>query len=341
MRFWIEVVRATGADVNAWDVSVRCAAWQDVRRMPRIEFDDGVNARAYPGAEECEQGALPGHNLCVCRDVKALNAAYERLVNRNAASDAGEVRQFGEYLFNALLGETLWARILKEAGSSDEVELALSWSADESDLHRFNWELMRARAGALASGRVGFTRVVKETVREAKKILAPPRLLFVVGTDMYDKRIQHGAECLGLLQEVKDRNAGWGLNSRVLLDASKNLVEALALEFKPDIVHFITHGRVTPISGNTELWLQLDPTQQPQDESQHWFTGEQLLACLEADGSFPSLVVLSACETGGMMGRHQTGVLAAELVKGNVRGGIPVVIGMAGGGGETGRRVFT
>jgi hypothetical protein len=305
--------------------------------MGRDVVDDGTGQRAYPRPQECADAALPGHQLCGCQNVQTLDAAYGRLIKRSPGAD--EVRQFGKYLFDVLLGAELWGRILREAGSSDNVELALSWGADEIDLHRLNWELMRAPSGALASGRVGITRIVQDSDRPAAPVPAPPRLLFVVGTDLYDQRIRPGAECLGLLREVEEQSGSWSLYTRVLLDASPSRIEHLAAEFQPDIIHVISHGRVDPLTGKTQLWLQLDPTEQ--DETLHWRTGEQLLLSFERAGRLPSLVVLSACETGAMMGGHQTGVMAAELVKGSPRGGIPVVVGMAGRVADTACRFFT
>jgi CHAT domain len=335
MRFWIEVNTANGG----WDVTVRGEAWSASRRMARVELNDEKGNRAYPCPQECAAAPRPEHQLCVCRDVGTLDDAYGRLVKRSPGGD--EVRQFGRYLFNALLGEELWARILTEGGSSDKVELALSWGADEVDLHRLNWELMRAPAGALAGGRVGITRIVRDAEWQARPVPAPPRLLFVVGTDIYDNRIRPGAECFGLMREVEEQSGSWSLYSRVLLDASPSRIKQLAAEFQPDIIHIISHGQVDLLTHKTQLWLQVDPTEKKDDEGQHWRTGEQLLGYFQQAGRLPSLVVLSACDTGVMMGGHQTGVMAAELVKGNPQGGIPVVIGMAGRIADTACRFFT
>ncbi len=156
----------------------------------------------------------------------------------------------------------------------------------------------------------------------------PPRVLFVIGTSAVDPDIRPGAEVLGLLRDLKSGNRS--VFPRVLEGASPRKLRAMMASFRPQVVHFICHGKVDAGKG----YLELTPDEPGQDKRRF---AEALLTDLDVDGVLPQAVVLSACETGTMMQGQRAAPLATKLVE----GGIPIVVGMAGRVSDLACRLFT
>lgn len=324
----------------SWELTITCPskgiAWRYTRTMRKIS-DDGVTAYPAPPLEEADTCGCPlcGGNLAIIRE------AHKKIYDRRPAVDG--VKQFGHYLFEVLIGEELW-RIIKETAELENepiIELALSWPSSEKNLPRLNWEMMRSANNFLAAGSgktaVAITRVIADAKSSVRQMSLPPRIIFVIGTKITDPVIKPGAEYLGLLSRLKSRGIG-SIYSRVLENASPSRIVEVINNFKPDVVHFICHGGI--YGGRGYLELQTD-----EEESDQRRYGNQLAALLRLeDGSYPPVVVLSACDSGStptqpgrLLGAHETAPLAVELIQ----GGVPIVLGMAGKVSDLACRLFT
>ena len=255
------------------------------------------------------------------------------------------MEQFGYYLFDTLIGDTAW-RVIQQAAeetNAESIELALCLPASEKDLYRLNWEMMHSGDAFLAAGSgkasVSITRLIAVTTQLPRQVPLPPRILFVIGTSLTDPQIRPGAEYLGLLRYLKRQ--GLSIYSRVLENATPSRLKEVVARFRPHVVHFICHGNVDRASNRGYVELATDE----QEVDKRRF-GDQLVEYLRVDGDYPPIVVLSACysaaapdgtETISIMGAYQTAPLVAELV----RGGVPVVVGMAGRISDLACRLFT
>lgn len=328
MRFLIEV----GRD---WAVSVTGPGLERHGRMAAL--DAGRYGRLPAPADGGCDPEDPAHADCL-RGAEAVRDAYEEVAIRREPSDPRLVARLGCYLFDALLGQETWKAIVAAASGAGAtvIELALAWDVRDNELHRMNWELLHDGGRYLAEGQgradVTITRVVNaEGV--ARELDGPPRLLFAVGAALNDPTIRPGAEAIGLLRNIQE--GGRSINARVLENASPERLKRAVVEFRPHAVHFISHGEVR--DGQGVLLLPPDEQDQPGPQPRD---ARQLLQLLRVEGELPQLVVLSACESGPavrLLGAHQTAPLAAQLV----RGGVPVVVGMAGQVSDLACRLFT
>lgn len=252
-------------------------------------------------------------------------APPRELIQRYAAGDLqpGDVRELGRHLFDVLIGGSAWGKIRDAAAAraTSAIELALCWPSTEYDLQQLPWETMhdgRAFLGADPDLSAAITRVVADATEVVcpDPVVAPVRVLFVLGAELDDPKIKAGAELIGLLRGV-ERNKG-AISPSFLENATLPKVEERCRQLNPHIVHFVSHGGLDA-SGRGELKLQPgDPLETG------WISGERLLGAMRAAADPPLLVVLTGCESAAA-GDHMDS-LAAELVK----GGIPSVIGMAG-----------
>jgi hypothetical protein len=281
---------------------------------------------------------------------QGIQDLYDRVLGRGATQD--EIRSFGHYLFDALIGQKRWVKMveLAEDHGAKAIELALCFDADDYDLNRINWELLHSKGGFLAASgppTVAITRIVTRP-REApdegeapkpqeppKPIDVPPRVLFVVGTALTEEIIRPGAELYSLLRQARD---GRAMRYRLLEQASPTRIKGAITEFHPEIVHIICHGGS---DDDKRVFLNLENDEQDVGPERY---ADQLALDL-SDGDWrPTIVVLSACLTAGtaadphyvLAGAHESAPFAAELVK----EGIPIVIGMAGHVADITSRVF-
>jgi hypothetical protein len=327
-----------------WHVTVTSSelgdAWKHERSLRRA---GGATGR-FPLPPEQEMPAAGEPHAALCAgDLKALEKAQQDIVQRR--SDTSE--SYGRYLFDTLVGSDLWqvmaeevAKRPPEPGATVRIlELALCWSADQGDLHRLPWELMRRADGFLAAApepRVAVTRMIAAPAAvpgappkmPPAPLEMPPRVLFVIGSAYTDPAIRPGLEILGLVRDLRSGNRV--IFPRVLDGASPKKLRAMMASFRPQVVHFICHGDVDAGRG----FLQLKTDEQGQDPRRF---ADAILSDLDVDGVLPQAVVLSACQTGTMLQGQQSAPLAARLVE----GGIPVVVGMAGRVSDLACRLFT
>jgi hypothetical protein len=269
-----------------------------------------------------------------------------------------KLRQYGELLFEAAFGETTWQRILTDvAAGADYLEVAVRGAADGDHraLQALRWEALHDGTGFIvAQGAtydkdrsipVGVVRVITPSASAPKdaipdswgpgdaelvQITHIPKVLFAVGSHLTDPQVRPGAEFMGIMRRL-DRNGG-SIRARVLESATRwRLVEELTA-FKPDVLHLIGHGRLS-VDGQVTVQLRGDPS------GDHYVSAEELLAAFAEAGHRPTMVVLSACQTGAAGGGLS---FAARLVAGNgVSRGVSIVVAMAGDISDTACRIFT
>lgn len=310
-----------------------------VRVSPAVEGVREVEATLEPGGETLGTHSIrpldhpPGVAPCEANlpsasaphvDLYEQPPLLHELITRFEEDDLerGDVELLGRYLFDCLLGHTLWERILavgKEQGV-EVVELALSWPSDQYDLHRLSWEAMHDGTDFLGVHRT-LSAAVLRMVEDAKKVTpkrhsAPARVLFAVGAELNDPYIRPGAEVVGLLRGLG--RTGSPIDSSIVDKITLSKLAEKCEQFKPHIVHFVSHGDLDPDGRGR---IQLYPDELDDDGL---VGGGQLLYALGAAGELPELVVLTGCKSAAA-GEHMDS-LAAELVK----EGVPTVIGMAG-----------
>jgi hypothetical protein len=260
-----------------------------------------------------------------------------RRVDEDRAQDAnklapGDVASLGGYLFDLLLGAECWEKIVAEARERGEnaIELALKWDSEQLALHRPTWEAMHDGTRFLADNPdhpVAITRVVADAhdIACPEAVASPARVLFLVGAPLNDPSIRGGAEIIGILRGIDDEHAS--IDSKIVEAVTLEDLGDACADFKPDIVHFVGHGRVRE---RGELQLST-----PEKGESGWANGEQLARAITQGESRPSLVLLTGCES-AVAGDHMDS-LASELV----RRGLPIAIGMSGRISDPVCRLFT
>ncbi|WP_255426523.1 CHAT domain-containing protein [Pseudonocardia sp. C8] len=297
-----------------------------------------VAGRRVPALPPERAGTVAGSHAPLCEgDPEALAALLSRI--RRRRNDPDDVRDYGRWLFECLLGEA-WEVILGHPDISVDhaVELALSWPATAADLHRMVWESMRDTRAPLAGHPdmvVAITRLVPAEPRTVGTIDGVPSVLFATSVALTDPTIRPGAMYMGLLQELD--SAGHCRARAVNAISVADLQEACA-RWKPDLVHLVAHG-VLIDGGRGALMLRGD------DGMEREADAAALIRAMTSTEHRPVAVALSACNTAGPGGAGagepadptDTAPLAAQLVA----GGIPVVSAMAGEIRESACRLYT
>ncbi|MEM9492154.1 MAG: CHAT domain-containing protein, partial [Myxococcota bacterium] len=200
----------------------------------------------------------------------------------DSASDTCAVA-LGRYLFDVLLGTDAWQDI-RDRAAGQLIELGLR--CDVPELANLPWEAMHDGSSFLAG---------QDNVRLARRIPAdapgplhypsPPRVLFVIGSELGDPRLRAGTEFLAVIRRVETE--GTTLRTRLLLNASLDAIATEMAAFQPTIVHIIAHG--SPAGG---LTLRADDDR----TRDRLVDAGNLLAVLQPP---PIAVVISACFAGG------------------------------------------
>jgi hypothetical protein len=340
VRFLVEVDAA-------WQVTITSEPAGADWRITRVLRKTTHGGRAFPFPPEAEMAAAQAEcPICNDQDLAPLAETYERIIRRQPlGGPPSDIETFGRYLFLTLVGDANWQLILGAAkvAEAESMELALSWSANDQDLHRLNWEMMRGPGGFLAAGLreggkvlpIGIVRTVASTQTVPIELKLPSRVLFVVHTDILDEKIRPAAEILGIIERLE--REGRGFHRDVLRNASGQLLSARIKAFQPDVVYFVGHGGTEAGRG----YLVFKDEEQKQNVKVY---AEQIVTFLGAAAQTPPIVVLSACETGAaaneasvLLGAHAVAPLAAELVQ----RGVPIVVGMAGRVSDRACRLFT
>jgi hypothetical protein len=269
-----------------------------------------------------------------------------------------QLKQYGRVLFEAAFGQKVWQQLLRDVAGRPYLELAIRGLGTEHEkaMQTLRWEALHDGSGAVAAVgtscanfgpgsdatnvAVGIVRLVHpcgragavETAAPFQPIDRIPRVLFAIGSRLTDAEVRPGAEFMGIMRRL-DRGAG-SIHPKVLQEATpSSLIKALQT-FRPDVVHFIGHGRRS--KGAVKLQLRPEPSTPAGDE---YVSAEQVLAIFGEAGHTPKVVILSACQTASADPDDRVNALpfAARLVA----GGVPVVFAMAGDIADTACRIFT
>jgi hypothetical protein len=373
LRFRIQVDPPPEADpLPGWQVSISLPQKGNLpvgqaRRLRRLESSKAVDFPMPPEAEplpaliQDEEGEPTPGEL-----EKLFTAVNGRRV------EAAEMRQYGRYLFDTLIGPN-WQAILKAAaaeaiipkdaadaapGEDILIELALRWAIDDHALHRLHWEAMHNGQRFLialnydtsqadkANGNpeeplvpVTITRLVPSAGPEPKPVTAPVRMLFALGASLTDPQVRPAAEFVGLLHQLKLKNVQFHTRTRLVENISPSMLSQAAGEFKPHVLHLISHGNVDR-EGRPYLELAVDDDENEKERKPAY--GSDLVKRLGANK--PVAAVLSACYTsglGGKVGEIMSGAATAPMAAQLVAGGIPIVVGMSGQVADKACRLFS
>lgn len=320
----------------ATGVALLDAGGQPLLPQPRLlrRCTQGPLHFPLPPADELPMlgAALPGRELCHATEADSrLADALGELLGQQ--SGARGVARFGHYLLLSLLGDALWQRLAALA-ARQPVELGLAFDPDDRDLASLPWEAMHDGSGFVAGRhRIAITRRVLGVPQVLGPLAMPPRVLFVLGTEPGNDVIRAGAEYLGLLRSLRDRQLNLGLRTHLLSSACTRTLAAAVRQFRPDVVHFICHGIVAGGEGRLEL---VDSENRQRSDA---VGAQRLLEALRPDAgdALPQVVVLNACASAAAVSFEAGLPLAVQLV----RGGVPVVAGMSGPVADRACRLFT
>jgi len=339
MRFIVQV--DPSASEESWEVRIRPVDMSGpmlAERTMAVLADPNDPKKTFPVLPR-RQAAAAGNSLCESSNPDDLWGAFLRLVTRDA--DRATIQEFGSYLFEVLLGEENWEKILAQAGR-EPVELALSWPESEWALTRLPWEMLRfgdTYLAALAQPPVAISRLVRGASCGKRDLQVTPRVLFVIGASLTDGQIRAGAEYMELLRHLRDQ-AGHdcGLMTEIVLEASPKRLRDAMNRFDPSVVHFICHGGVSPAKDGFEGFLQMMSDDEESGATEPR-TAEQLVSILIHDRlEPPPVVVLNACYTGAQPPSERPAApLATEMVK----HGVPIVVAMWGRVSDRACRLFT
>ncbi|HLZ60705.1 MAG TPA: CHAT domain-containing protein [Ktedonosporobacter sp.] len=336
-RLVIDVRRVSDQE---WSVSIRPAdpehpAGPDIYTRSIRRSTAGM--LVFPQPPEAELEAMPPapqRVLCSTTTLQEIEKLYRAIIGRQPSRENKDVEVFGRYLSATLLGPGGWEAINAYAGDSP-IELALRWEASEHELARLPWEMMYGTTNFLSgepTRLVAITRLVVGTAQQIDPLPSPLKVLFVVGTDLNKLQIRPGAEYLGLLRRL-EATGKMSFQSRILLAATSQDLENEIKQWRPSVVHFICHGG-NDAQGRRGYLELMNEDQKGRNPIKPIFA-ESLLPILLGGGP-PPLVVLNACYS-GKAATQEAVPLAVELVK----GGIPIVVGMAGRVADRACRLFT
>jgi len=157
----------------------------------------------YPGIAELQARTLTlSPNLITLPQTTGFNSNNPK--DRDLAINimglkspgTGDMVRFGSYLFDVLVGSA-WNTITA-AGLPEMIEL----DSSDPEFHRLPWEMAYGPTDFLAKLNVGMIRVIP-SAGGPQKITISPKVLFVIGADLSDKRIRPGAEYLGMLKRLE------------------------------------------------------------------------------------------------------------------------------------------
>jgi CHAT domain-containing protein len=247
----------------------------------------------------------------------------------------GDLVTYGRLLFASVLAPA-WKAVVADASAAGElIELALHLpSGGDTPLQTLLWELLHDRTSFLVTHsdvEVAVTRRIPSKATTPGQIDPPARVLFAIGAELSDPEVRAGAEFLGLIRELE--RSGSRIASCIVESASAGRLEEAVMRFKPDVVHFVAHGKLDT-KGVPALLMR--PEEDKPGALPKRVTAETLYACICASGRTPPMVVLAACESGALSSAY--GMPIAEDL---VSRGVPVAVAMAGSVADQACRLFT
>src|SRR3569833_44918 len=220
-----------------------------------------VDSEGYPAppASESASWPAPAEPLCRLAGVDERRQAYNRFLRGDPRAGEQDVEALGGYLFAVLLGDA-WTAVAG-AGATDPIRIQLALPPHPV-WWQLPWDLMTdGNSQPLAAFRrvVAITRLVNsDHAPQCLLIEIPIRVLFVVGREM-DDQLRPGAEYMALLRQLSctintaNEARGVALHARLLLEATTEDIEAAVREFRPTVVHIVSHGLIS----NDRAVLQL------------------------------------------------------------------------------------
>ncbi|MFI7538913.1 CHAT domain-containing protein [Streptosporangium sp. NPDC049376] len=240
------------------------------------------------------------------------------------AAACPDARSYGTALFEALL-RPVWRAVTGLTGNGRGIELALRLPME---LQPLIWEAMYTEDGPLAAHPrllVAVTRLIPAPGPGGHRtVRGTPRILFASGAKLTDPVIRPGAMFLGLVRECESQGLAM---TRISEETTADRLRRRCASLRPDLVHLVAHGRPDPVDGET--WVEL---------AGEWTRGGGLASALvSGDAPPPLAVVLSVCHSGAHGGLDRTSGLVETLV----RGGVPIVVAVAGEVTEYACRLFS
>jgi hypothetical protein len=327
----VRAVHAGGAPLL--DTAGQPCAPRLLRAEPTKAFDIPLIYPALSSDDLATLDTAASHRR-LCADADAVAEVHRAIVNPTT-DDPIDLVTFGRYLFEIAVGQQWWTA-MNAAAVNQTVELSLAWPSGDEVLQRLPWEAMHHGTRFLGQeGQFAMLRRVPEAKQGLGDIASPPRVLFVVGTELYNDVIRPGAEYLRLLQGLRISGMSLSLKTRLLLRTTEDRLKAALDEFHPDVVHFICHGY---FDDDYRCYLQLVDKDDPQ---RPWrLHADNLAELLTEKNRMPAAVVLSACYTAAP-NLPIVGQIAAPYAARLVAGGVPIAVGMAGKITDQACRLFT
>ncbi len=345
MQWVVDVQRtAQGWSVTLRDLTTRAPAVIPNTTQPILEAPREIRALAcrasvFPIPPPGEPTGPDADLAALCDgNHPELTATYFSEVVTQSISLA-RMKTFGRYLFLTLLGQTLWDQLATLA-AADGVELILSWLAEEVVLTRLPWEMMHGTNDFLvAEKRFSLAREIAKAKGALRPMSTPPRVLVVIGSGGGDRHfdgLKPGTEYFGLLRGL--RQNGIGLNLTPLVGATPDRLKDAVKRLRPDVVHFICHGRQ---NGTIDLVDNDNPDARKDCDALSIY--DFLTSSADEHYPGPQIVVLNACYSASAGGSvmEGSGQVNSPLAAALVSMGIPVVVGMAGEVADQACRLFS
>ncbi|CAM2069783.1 CHAT domain-containing protein [Sulfidibacter corallicola] len=286
---------------------------------------------AYPCPPSEEIAGLaqdhPAAELTATQAATKLLQAFRDLSDGTNEPDL--VARIGAWLFAMLLGADQWEAIRTEAAGQP---IHLRLVTEDARIAALPWELMRHENRFLLEAGLQISRTLPHDPNSeiATRLIFPVKVLFVIGSDLKDKRVQAGAEFLGLIQRVAASQ--FALQHRLLLNPNQDRLRDEVAAFQPHLVHFICHGDFSPDGCILELRSE-EGTERLSAEAL-----AQILTRPQGTAIEAPMVVLNACHSGGYLGGlHVSTPMAWTLVA----EGLPLAVGMSGRVADDACRRFT
>jgi len=267
---------------------------------------------------------------------EAIRLAYQKILDRDTGSR--EVELFGQYLFITLLGHHLWQQIKAHIKDLNEpIELAIQSAEANSVLSRYPWEMMHDGTDFLAfTPDLSLTRRCKVNYEIDAGQELEARLLFIIGTSLKDDVIRPGAEYISIVHDLARLRLSNQIQTRILVEATTEKIEAAIEEFCPTLVHVICHGRYD----SEGVYLELHDPSNPSQIKKVYASNFRMLLQTSKNLPLPRILLLSACNTATAEELSRGGELGSSFAAELVEGGIPMVVGMGGRVADLACRLF-
>jgi hypothetical protein len=231
----------------------------------------------------------------------------------------GHVRDCGEYLYQLLFQGSVgdeWKRLhllypKEEARKSEGLRTILDIKPD--DLRWLPWELIRqdTLTWFIDAGNP-FSRGTLEQGLKSKSSMWPIRILVVVGSDAKDVNTELELKQMEAAFIKSPVPVDWYVCLRPKKEALKPLIE----KYKPQIIHFIGHGRQV----NNYSYLELTDAKE-EAGSQEWTADD---VAIDLQNWKPRLAFINACRSSNAGAQENSWDIAHTFAN----QGVPAVVGM-------------